>query len=144
MTDRNRPVRERPQVLAVIAIGGMVGAAGRYGIGLTLPTSSGFPWATFIVNTTGCLLIGILMVFVVDVGSAHRLTRPFVGVGILGGYTTFSTYTVEVQTLLATGHPELAFGYLFGAAAAALAAVAIGVAATRALILPPRRRGGPR
>jgi len=139
------PRRHGAQVLAVIAIGGVLGAAGRYGIGLALPTpASGFPWGTFIVNTTGCLLIGILMVFIVDAGSAHRLARPFVGVGILGGYTTFSTYTVEAQSLLASGHPELAFGYLFGTAAAALAAVAIGVTATRALALPPDRRGGPR
>jgi len=121
-------------VLTVISAGGMLGAAGRYGLDVALPTApAGFPWGTLLVNSTGCLLIGVLMVFVVEVGSVHRLLRPFLGVGVLGGYTTFSTYTADAQTLVAAGRPELALGYLFGTAAVALAAVTAGTVVTRAL-----------
>ncbi|HET7328404.1 MAG TPA: CrcB family protein [Nocardioidaceae bacterium] len=130
------------EVLAAIAAGGMLGAAGRYAIDVAMPTSAGaFPWGIWVVNTTGCLLIGVLMVLVVDVGSVHRLVRPFLGVGVLGGYTTFSTAAVDTQTLIVAGHPGLALAYLFGTAAAALAAVTVGVALTRAVALPrPRTR----
>lgn len=138
--------RHGRQVLAVIAIGGMAGAAGRYGVEVGVSTATGnFPWETVTVNVTGSFLIGVLMVFIIDAGPAYRLVRPFLGVGVLGGYTTFSTYTVETQTLIASGHPGLAFGYLFGTAAMALVAVTLGVAATRALVVPrARKRGGAR
>ncbi|MFD1051581.1 fluoride efflux transporter FluC [Kibdelosporangium lantanae] len=96
-----------------------------------MPTTPGqFPWATFVTNVAGCFLIGVLMVFV---PRAHRLVRPFVGVGILGGFTTFSTYAVEFDGLLRTGHAGLGFAYLAGTLAAAMVAVTLGSVVTRAL-----------
>ena len=65
-----------------------------------------FPWGTFLVNIGGCLAIGVLMVLVLDVWPSHRYLRPFAGVGILGGYTTFSTYVLESRDLVATGHVD--------------------------------------
>ena len=76
------------------------------------------------------------------------LLRPFVGVGVLGGYTTFSTYTVEARTLVAAGRPGVALGYLMATAATALAAVQLAIVITRAIVVPEisirRRRGGTR
>ncbi|MCK2216354.1 fluoride efflux transporter CrcB [Actinomadura sp. ATCC 31491] len=115
-------------VLAAIAAGGALGALARYGAQSALPAPpGGFPWATFAVNVTGCLLIGVLMVVITEVRRAHRLVRPFLGVGVLGGYTTFSTYVVDVQRTLGAGAPVTALVYLAGTMAAALAAVATGM-----------------
>ena len=102
-----------------------------------MPTAAGgLPWSTLIVNATGCLLIGVLMVLIVEARATHRLVRPFLGVGVLGGYTTFSTYAVDAQVLIAAGRPGVALGYLAGTAVAAVFAVQLGVVLTRALALP--------
>jgi CrcB protein len=121
------------QVLGVIALGGGLGALARYGLTRLLPTRPGrFPWGTFTTNVLGCLLIGVLMVLITEVWSAHRLVRPFLGVGILGGFTTFSTYAVEIGGLLQPGTVGLAFAYLAGTLIGAMLAVIAGVWATRA------------
>ena len=141
--------RRGAQMLVVIAFGGMLGAAARHGVSLAAPTApGGLPWSTLIVNTSGCLAIGVVMVLIVDARHAHRLVRPFLGVGVLGGYTTFSTYTVEAQVLIASGRPGVALGYLAGTAVAAVVAVQVGIVLTRALAVPhPEnriRRASPR
>jgi CrcB protein len=120
-------------VLAVVAVGGVLGSFGRYGLAVWIPRSpTGFPWATFLTNSTGCLLIGVLMVLVTEVWSANPYVRPFLGVGVLGGFTTFSTYAVETRGLFAGARPALAFAYLAGSLISGLAAVAVGVAIGRA------------
>jgi fluoride exporter len=91
------------------------------------------PAATWAVNTSGCFLIGVLMVVITELTAAHPLVRPFLGGGVLGGYTTFSTATVEVQQLAQHGRAALALGYLLATVVAALVAVALGTAATRAV-----------
>ena len=127
-------------VLTVIALGGVLGAVGRYGVGLLQPHGPGeFPWATLEVNATGCVLIGVLMVVLTEVTSPHRLARPFLGVGVLGGFTTFSTYAVDVQQLLVRQRPDLALAYLSGTVFAALVGVWLGVTATRAAARGSRR-----
>ncbi|KAA0909358.1 fluoride efflux transporter FluC, partial [Streptomyces apricus] len=92
----------------------------------------GFPWTTFWVNVTGCFLIGVLMVLVTEVRTPHRLVRPFLGTGVLGGFTTFSTYAVDIERLLDAGRPRTAFAYLAATLLAALAVVWAAVALTRA------------
>jgi CrcB protein len=134
-------VRSHAAVLAVIAIGGGTGALCRYALSHALPTSVGqFPWATFVTNVLGCFLIGVLMVLITEVWSAHRLVRPFFGVGILGGFTTFSTYTVEIHGLLRPGSVGLAFAYLAGTLVCAMLAVIIGVWLTRTITEPLKDR----
>ena len=129
---RRELARGRLPVLGVIALGGGLGALARFGLATWLPVHEGrFPWATFITNVSGCLLIGVLMVLITEVWAAHRLVRPFVGVGFLGGYTTFSTYAVEIHGLLRPGHVLVAFGYLAGTLLAAMFAVLTGVWLTR-------------
>ncbi|WP_049576470.1 fluoride efflux transporter FluC [Nonomuraea sp. SBT364] len=119
-------------VLAAIAAGGALGALARFGAQTLLPAAPGaFPWATFLVNVSGSALIGVLMVVITEVRPAHRLVRPFLGVGVLGGFTTFSTYVVEARRVVADGSPLVAALYLAGTMAAALAAVWAGIRLTR-------------
>ena len=128
--------REQAEIIAVISLGGMLGAAARYGAGLAWPTPAGaFPWTTFAVNLVGCALMGVLMVTLTEAYRSHRLLRPFLGTGILGGFTTFSTYAVDAQDLLA--HPATATALLYLAATAlgAVAAVGAGVVLARRLLL---------
>jgi CrcB protein len=128
---RRRLLHHGP-VLAVIALGGSLGSLGRYGVSLLLPTRPGdFPWGTFSINVLGCFLIGVLMVLITEAWPAHRLARPFLGVGVLGGFTTFSTYAAETRALLRPGTAGLAFAYLAGTLIAALLAVVLGAWATR-------------
>jgi CrcB protein len=127
-------------VLGAISAGGVIGALARYGLSSGLGHRPGaFPWATFLINVTGSLLIGVLMVLITDVWSAHRLLRPFLGTGVLGGYTTFSTYTVDAQRLMAAGHARTALAYLAATLVAALLAVYAGSALTRAATRRRRR-----
>ncbi len=129
-----RRVRAAPPwpVLGVVSAGGVLGALARYGLGVAYPhPAAGFPWVTFAVNVSGCLLIGVLMVLITDVWSGHRLLRTFLGTGMLGGYTTFSTYIVDGQHLLAAGAARTALAYLGGTLLAALVAVQAGVTLTR-------------
>ncbi|TCC62905.1 fluoride efflux transporter CrcB [Kribbella pittospori] len=133
----DRPVRRTGDtaVLAVIAAGGAIGAVARYLVGQAWPTPIGsFPWATLIINVVGCGLIGILMVVVSEVLTRQRLIRPFLGTGVLGGFTTFSTYTLDIQQLIANRHPGTALLYLAATVAGALIAVWATVTATRTLV----------
>ncbi|MBB1247165.1 CrcB family protein [Streptomyces durbertensis] len=126
-------------VVAVVAAGGALGAGARYGVALLLPTTAdGFPWATFAVDVAGCALIGVLMAVVVDAAVGHRLLRPFLGTGVLGGFTTLSAYAGEADALLRAGHAATALTYLVGTLAAALSAVWAATVLTRRTIL--RRR----
>ncbi|NJC81946.1 CrcB family protein [Planosporangium mesophilum] len=129
-------------VLGVISVGGAAGALARYGLGQLVPASgTGFPWVTFAVNVSGCLLIGVLTALVSDVWPGRRLLRPFLGTGLLGGYTTFSTYVVEIQRLIGAGSVGVALTYLAGTLLAAIAAVHAGITGTRALVRRARRAG---
>ena len=71
-----------------------------------------FPWATFAVNVSGAFAMGLLVAFLVDRPGAHRLARPFVGVGVLGGWTTFSALAVDVVQLGAADEVQLALAYV--------------------------------
>jgi hypothetical protein len=84
---QRREIRPRQWELVVAtAVGGVLGAQARYGLGLAVPHSSDqFPWSTVVINATGCALIGVVMVVLLELTSPHRLLRPFLGVGVLGG-----------------------------------------------------------
>ncbi|WP_327426624.1 fluoride efflux transporter CrcB [Streptomyces sp. NBC_01236] len=119
-------------VVAMVALGGAIGATARYGATRLWPAETGgFPWTTFWVNVVGCAVIGAFMVVITDVWAAHRLVRPFFGTGVLGGFTTFSTYAVDIQKLVDAGHPGTGFAYLAATLFAALAAVWLAVTAAR-------------
>lgn len=135
-------LRERGDILLVIAAGGAIGSLGRWAVAEAVPHSPWrVPWGTWIANITGGFALGLLMVFVLEVWPPHRYLRPFLGVGVLGGYTTFSTYMLDTRTLLTDGHVASAMGYLLGTLIAGLVAVAAGVLLARTLVrLGERRR----
>jgi fluoride exporter len=128
-------------VVAAVAAGGALGALARYGVATAIPAApTGFPWATLVINVTGCLLIGVLMVLVTEVFPGHHLLRPFLGTGVLGGFTTFSTYVVDTQRLVDGGRAALGLFYLAGTLVAALAAVWVGSALASSVLRRLRRR----
>ncbi|HYO84918.1 MAG TPA: fluoride efflux transporter CrcB [Dermatophilaceae bacterium] len=119
----------------MIAAGGAIGAAARYLVGQQWPTPSGaFPASTLAVNVLGCALIGVLMVLITEVWSSQRLLRAFLGVGVLGGFTTFSTYAVDIQRLAAGAHAATALLYVAATPIGALLAVWMTSTATRRLV----------
>jgi fluoride exporter len=108
------------RLLAAISAGGVLGALGRYGLQCAFPHgASAFGWTTLAINVAGCLLIGIVAAVAAESRRAPRLTRPFVVTGVLGGFTTFSTYIVDVQ--------RVALLYAAATLVAALAAAWTGV-----------------
>ncbi len=127
-----RPPTDWP-VLAAVSAGGALGALARAAVlGAWPAPPGGFAWSTLGVNVSGCLLIGVLMTVVAEL-RPHRLVRPFLGVGVLGGYTTFSTYAAETDALLSAA-PVAALAYLVATPLAALLAVALGSTAALALL----------
>lgn len=113
-------------------MGGSAGSAARFGVAQLLPhdAGTGVPWSTLAVNAVGCLLIGVLVVLV---DGRHPLLRPLLGAGVLGGFTTFSTYTVDAVVLAERGAVWTAAGYAAGTLLTAVAAVTLGVSVTRRL-----------
>jgi CrcB protein len=111
----------------LVALGGGIGAAGRYGVSLAMPLKPGeWPWATFGVNVAGSLAIGVLAGWLSSRGDAAESWRLFLGVGVLGGFTTFSAYSLETLRMIERGEWPAALLYALGSVAAGLAAVAIG------------------
>ena len=122
----------RWDILAVIAVGGSLGSLARWALGQAFTSPPGrFPLATFLENVSGGFALGLLMVFVLEVWPPTRYVRPFFGVGVLGGFTTFSTYMLDTRTLLAAGKAPLAGAYLFGTLVVGLLAVWTGIALGR-------------
>jgi CrcB protein len=126
--------------VAVVSAGGALGAEARYGVGLAIsPGAGGFPWGTLTINVSGCFLIGVLITMVEEMWPTRRLLRPFLGTGVLGGYTTFSAYIVDTQRLVDAGAGPTAIAYLLGTVAAALPAVYIGLTGTQLALTRLRR-----
>ncbi len=108
--------------LLLVGMGGALGSMLRYGAALLVRTA-GFPWATFLVNIAGSLLIGVFMGFFQEENSGHASWKLFLATGICGGFTTFSTFSVENLRLLQEGKWGLAGGYI-------LLSLCLGIAAT--------------
>ncbi|GIH97900.1 fluoride efflux transporter FluC [Planobispora siamensis] len=134
--------RVPPVTLAAVAAGGVIGALARHGLATAFPhPPGGFPWVTFATNVIGCALIGVLMVLLTEAGRGHPLARPFLGPGVLGGFTTFSAYVADIGGLAAGGAPQVALVYLSATVTAAVTATHLAAQATRALA--GLRRTGP-
>ena len=113
-----------PPAVAAVAVGGAVGAVARWAAGEAFPTrADAFPWATFAVNVVGCALLGALALapFV----RRRPLVVALLGPGVLGGFTTLSTYSAQARDLVADGAAGLATLYVTGTLAACLVAVAV-------------------
>ncbi|MFC0505773.1 fluoride efflux transporter FluC [Micromonospora costi] len=134
--DRRELAAHPVAVLGAIAAGGVLGALGRAGLQAAFPHApAAFPWATFGINLTGCLLIGALMAVLRARGGGPPLARPFLGVGVLGGFTTFSTYAVDIHQALVAGAPGTALAYLAATVVGALLAVWAGDALAGRLLV---------
>jgi CrcB protein len=124
--------RAQPDVLAAIALGGMLGASARYGVARWRPVEPGrFPWATFWTNVTGAFVLGLLLVLLLERFPPTRLVRPFLATGIIGAFTTMSTYEVETALLFRNGHAFTAIVYGVGSLIAGLALAYLGMLAGR-------------
>ena len=122
----------------LVALGGGAGAVLRYQSGRALTallgpaTVSAFPWATLFVNIVGSLAMGLLASWLARHGSAASETwRLLVGVGLLGGFTTFSAFSLEMMLLIERGQPGTAFAYAAISVLAGVTALYIGLIVMR-------------
>jgi CrcB protein len=126
--------RVQADVLVVIAIGGALGAPARYEIAQLVHVSPhGFPWATFWTNLSGAFVLGAFLTVVIERFPPSRYLRPFVAIGFLGAYTTFSTLAVETATLVKDGHPLTGVGYAVVSVVAGIGVAYLGIALARLL-----------
>ncbi len=114
----------RTSVVAGVAVGGAVGALLRWGLSAAFPDPvAGFPWTTFSINVVGSFLLALLPA---SVAVRRRvLLPPLLGAGVLGGFTTLSTYSEQARALVDHGRPVLAATYVVGTLAACLLVVAV-------------------
>ncbi|MEP6264266.1 MAG: fluoride efflux transporter CrcB [Erythrobacter sp.] len=114
-----------------VALGGAVGAAARYQLGRAVTHAVGpgspFPWATLAANVIGCLAMGLLFGWLARSGGSSESLRLLLGVGLLGGFTTFSAFSLEMLLLIQRGSAGLAVTYAGISVLAGLAALYIGL-----------------
>lgn len=120
----------------MISVGAALGANARYWLGLWVSDKWGtsIPWGTFVVNMTGCFLIGLYLALAVRFAWSPGW-RLFVVIGLLGGYTTFSSFGYEAYALLVQGSYERAAAYAFGSTVIGLLSVWFGTVAARLLMV---------
>ena len=116
-------------VILGVAAGGALGALSRYGVDAFVErrTDAVFPWATFLINVSGCLAVGFLIAAIVDRHRAPEWLRVGLVLGFCGGYTTFSTFAQEALDLLETGKGAVAFAAIAANVLLGLAAVFVGL-----------------
>ena len=119
-----------------VGIGGMIGASARYLIGreITERASGAFPWGTFSINVIGALLIGVLFVLLTERGIGHEQMRLLLVVGLLGGFTTFSSFALEAINLAESGSFATALVYVTASNLVGVAACLAGIGGTRAVM----------
>jgi CrcB protein len=129
-----------PRVLAVIALGGALGAPLRYALEELRPAGTGaFPLTTFLVNVSGAFALGLFVALLIGRWSTSRFLRPVVATGFLGAYTTFSTFAVELVTLAKDGHLPMAVWYAAATLSVGLATAMNGLRLGRRLEPKPGR-----
>lgn len=123
---------------AAVAAGGALGAAARWGV-VTSVDAGRFPWPVLVLNVLGSVLLGVLLAEEWSHPRARLLLHDAGGIGFCGGVTTFSTFAVEVVSLVDHGHLPTAAAYGGASVAGAIAGVVVGAAAlhgVRAIALP--------
>lgn len=135
--------RRRGETLLLIGVGGAVGTTARFALEAAFPAVAGtWPWATFCINVTGAFLLAVLLESLAtlgpDVGWLRRI-RFGVGTGVLGGYTTYSTFMVEAARLGRADEYLTAFGYVTASVLLGFVAAWAGMACVSALQLRRRR-----
>lgn len=122
--------------LLLVALGGAIGATLRHLVGtLTLRIfGSGFPWGTATVNILGSFVMGVIVELVARKFSASMEWRLFLMTGMLGGFTTFSSFSLDTAFLWERGETVVAFGYVVGSVVLSIAALFAGLALVRSFI----------
>ena len=137
---RRRSRRRHGDVVTAVGLGGSIGALSRYGLDTAFPVGGGrFPWTTLGINVGGCAALGVVLYIVFERRPPSRLLRPFLAIGVLGGFTTFSTFAVEVVQR-AQVYPGIAITYLAASVLGGPLAVLAGSSATRCLYARPANR----
>jgi fluoride exporter len=122
-------------IYVLAALGGDLGALARWAIAEALPhSSSAWPWSTLLVNLVGCLAVGALLAVLLARYPHSPWLRPFLAVGVLGGFTTYSTFAMDVVRLTGSGHEVLAVGYVLASVLGGVCAVVLGLVTARAAI----------
>jgi len=125
-----------------VAVGGALGTVARYAISRVLPVGvHSFPWATFWTNVSGAFVLGVLLTLILERWPPTRFVRPFAATGFVGAYTTWSTFMVETDELLAHGHAATALAYVGASLVVGLAAVVVGIALGRLWPTAPANTG---
>ena len=131
--------------MAAIGVGGALGTLARYGMErAVVADAAGFPWATFGVNVVGSFVLGLVVTLVVERWPGDRVIRPLVAVGFCGGFTTFSTFAVEIDQRVRHGNtrdarrPTCVVSLLAGVGAALA-----GITLARGRVLPGAGAPGP-
>ena len=117
--------------LLQVALGGALGASARYltGVAAMRLIGPGFPWATLVVNIFGSFLMGVLIVVLAHKGETRL--APFLMIGVLGGFTTFSAFSLDALTLFERGQVWVAAAYVIVSVVFSLGAIVAGLVAAR-------------
>ena len=117
----------------IVFLGGGIGAALRHGVNLLSARlfSTAFPWHTLIENVTGSLVMGLLAAYFALKGDASQHWRLFLTTGILGGYTTFSAFSLDVALLYERGETAMAALYVLASVGLAIGGLFAGLALVR-------------
>jgi len=136
-----------PRLAALVALGGTAGTAARAHLEAALPAQTGaWPWTTFVINVAGSLVLGLLLESLLRSGDDtgwRRAVRVGCGTGLVGGFTTYSTFILEVERLLQGGHAAIGVLYALVSVVAGLASAGVGIAlaGARSRSREPRRAG---
>ena len=116
----------------IVAAGGALGAMARYGLGRLLPVTAGWPWPTLVANVLGGLLMGLLTGWLAfRAGSDNETIRLFAAVGLLGGFTTFSAFSLETVSMIERREFAMAGGYVAVSVVVSIAFLFIGLMLAR-------------
>lgn len=123
-------------LLLLVMLAGAVGVALRYGLGalITERLGDGFPWSTLIVNVTGAFAMGVLIAALESTGLSGEVVRPTIGIGLLGGYTTFSAFALDAVSLAEDGRIGRAATYVVATNVVGIAALVAGLAGGRGVL----------
>ncbi|QAY61727.1 CrcB family protein [Microbacterium protaetiae] len=134
-----RPVHLRWSSVGLVVVGGFLGTLARYLLSITLPEWGGMPWPIFLINVVGAFILGWLLEFLARGGpdaGRRRAMRLFAGTGVLGGFTTYSTFAVGTDGLFVTGDvwPGIVYAVatVLVGAAASIAGILLGARSSRA------------
>jgi len=117
----------------MVALGGALGALARYQLAAMIQARipAGFPWGTFVVNISGCFVMGVTMTLLTDRLGVHPNWRFLVPIGFIGAYTTFSTFEYETFRAVSEGSWLIGAANVVGSVVAGYAALWIGIVLTR-------------